>query len=403
MKKIAVFILIIFISVLLSACWSSEEPKDLAIINSAIYDIDDQGNFTVTMQIINSSAIGSTAGASTSGQKNPSIVIVGKGTTITDAVYDLTCRIEKSLFAAHNKVRFISERLASNDLYFRKFLDYLFRDTLTDETALMVVVRNEDLDKIYTSAIGLGTYSGNFLEDLHVKKQAQSSSAVFLRTFEFLRDCYEDGKQPVLGQLQFTPTVEIPSLNPGGENKQAKYEMKSEGIAVFKDFKFVGYLYGKDTEVYNIVTNNAKLVNFDIRRGEDYASFTLSKPKSDIKVTKQGGQIYVDIKIKGKITLANFLINGVNDDNYYDKIEEVEKEANSYLSQVIMASVKKGMEFNSDIYGFGQTLHQKNPSLWREVSKDWNNYFTNAVVNVESNTIIEREGELNRPFIKEQK
>jgi spore germination protein KC len=401
MKKISVVLLIIFISFSLGGCWSSEEPKDLAIINSIIYDCDEEGNYYITVQIINTSAIVS-SGTSTSGDKNPSIIVKGKGPSMSDAFNDLTCRVEKSLFAAHNKVRFLSERLVSDEFCFKKFLDFIFRDTITDETSIMVVVRDDDIDKIYKSAIGLATLTGTFFEEMHYKKQEQSSSAVFYRTFEFVREYYEEGIEPVLGQLILLPTVETPSLNPGGEMKEAKYELKSEGLAVFKGLKFVGYLDDHDTEIYNVVINNAKLVNFNLFEEGDTVSLSISRPKSDVKVSKQGEQVYVDIKVKGDVTMSNFFIYGVNDENNNDKVKEIEAEANRFLAQTTLDSVKKGMELGSDIYGFGRSLHISDPTSWREIAKDWDTYFQNAVVNVEYKINLTREGEIDKPFIKEQ-
>lgn len=398
MKKISFVLLIVFISFSLCGCWSSEEPKDLAIINSVIYDCDEEGNYYVSVQIINTSSIVS-SGASTTGEKNPSIVIKGKGTSLSQAFDDLTGRIEKSLFAAHNKVRFISERMIRNKHHFQKLLDFIFRDTLTDETSLLTVISDEDLDKVYKSTIGLASLTGSFVEQLHVKNQEQSSCAVFYRTFEFVREYYEEGIDPVLGRILFSPTVEMPSLNPGGDNKEAKYEMKTEGMAIFKDLQFVGYAGKFDTEVYNVLINNARVVLVELFEEGDLVSLTLYKPKSDIKVSKNGEQIDVDIKVSGEMSLSNFFVEGNSDENYKDRVKEVKKVANEFLAQKTTESIKNIMLLGSDIYGFGRALHNSSPSDWREVSQDWENYFKNANVKVEYNLVLSREGEINTPFI----
>jgi spore germination protein KC len=400
MKKIAFVILIIFISLSLCSCWSAEEPKNLAIVNSIIYDYDEDGNFTITAQIINTAAIVS-SGTSTSGDKNPYVIVKGKGTSFSEAYRDITNRVEKSIFSAHNKVRFLSERVVRDDYVFKKLLDFIFRDTLTDETSLLVVVKDEDVDKVYDSSIGLAALTGNFIEELHLQKQEHSSAAVYYRTFEFAREYYEEGVNPVLGHIIFQPTVETPSLNPGKEVEDPKYEMRSEGLAMFNNLKFIGYLGGLDTAIYNIVTNNSKIAPFDIFQEEDVVSLSLSNPKSDIKVKKNGDQIDVDIKIKGQIYLSTFFVKGNSDENYRDKLKEIKAKTNEYLAQTTLDSIKKVMENGSDIYGFGKHLHMQSPSDWREISKDWETYFKNANVKVEYDINFAREGELSTPFIKE--
>lgn len=403
MKKIALLLLIILTSASLCSCWSAQEPKDLAIVNSIVYDVDEEGNIVVLVSILNSSAVGGAGGGTSPSDNNPSIIVEGKGASFYESINNLTSKVEKSVFAAHNKVRFLSERIVSDELYFKKFLDFTARDTITDETSLLVVVRNEDIDKVYKSAIGLATHAGSFLEQVHYKKQEKSSTSVFIRTFEFIRNCYVEGKQPVMGQLQFSKSVKTPSLNPGSENEDAEYEMKSEGLAVFKDFKFVGYLYTEDTQVYNILINEAEFISFDLEKGGDTISLSSIQPKSEIKVKKEGQQVYINIKVKGNVTIHNYLTNGVNDENYYDMIQVTEKEANEYMTTTILNSVTKTMEMGSDIYGFGATLHEDNPSQWREISKIWDDYYKNAIVNVECNFIIKREGEINKPFLWEKK
>ncbi|NLL56333.1 MAG: Ger(x)C family spore germination protein [Clostridiales bacterium] len=399
-KKVALILLVICVSFTLSGCWSSEEPKNLAIINSIIYDCDEEGNYLVTAQIINTSSI-SSSGMGTTTDKNPSLIIKGKGASVAAAVDNMTARLEKNLFAAHNKVRFLSQRLVSDEYCFTKFLDFIFRDSIADETSLLVVVKNEDLDKIYKSAIGLATLTGNFVDTLHQKKQEHSSSSVFYRTFEFVREYYEDGIDPVMGQVYFHPLEGTPTLNPGGDMKEAKYELTSEGMAVFKDLRFVDFMDASDTEIYNVVFNNAKIVKFDMFLDSDTVSMVLVKPSADIKVSKKDDQVYVDIKVTGKIIVSNFFIYDINDENSDARLKEVEAKASEHLAKRSVESIKRGLALGCDIYGFGQKFHASNPKVWREISKDWENYYKNAIVNVEYKLNLSREGEINRPFAKE--
>lgn len=400
MKKIFLCLLVVLITVGLAGCWSSEEPKNLGISNSIIYDLDENNNYTATMQIFNTSAIGS-AESSTIGGKNTGLVIEGKGTSFPEAIYDMTSRVGKSIFGAHNKVRFITERLASKDYAVKKLLDYILRDTLVDETSIIIVIKDEDKEKVYNSSIGLATLVGNYLDKMHTKKQEQTSNAVFMRSFEFIRDCFLEGKEPVLGRISFDESILTPSLNPGEVAKDAEYTMKCEGLAIFKDYAFIDYLDGEDTNIYNIVVNNSRVLNYDVLYEEDTVTVSISKPKTDIKVTKIGQTINVDLKIKGDMALSTFFIKGANNENYKDLIKRIETDVNNSLKEKTLDSIKRGQEIGSDIYGFGQVLHEDHPDVWREISNEWDNYFKNAVINVEYDLKITREGEINRPIIKE--
>ncbi|HOO22434.1 MAG TPA: Ger(x)C family spore germination protein [Clostridia bacterium] len=401
MKRLLVCVLIICMLLSLAACWSAEEPSDLGIINSIVYDLDEEENFVIVAQVINTAGIGGNTLTSSSGEKNPFVTVRGVGTSPANAVYNMTSMAEKSVFAAHNKVRFVSERLASNELKFKTFLDYINRDHYTDESVLMVIINNEDIDKVYKSTIGLATLPGDFVEDLHNQQQQQSSRAIFMRTFEFLRECHLEGKESVLGRLQFIPTEETPSQNPGGEIKDAKYQVLSEGLAFFKGFKMAGMLNGEDTEIYNILTNNSRVMRFDLNEDQDIVSVILVKPKTEIKVTKGGEQLYVNIKVKATMALRTFYVNGVTEANYKERLKEITPKAEEHLAKKTYESVQKVLEMGSDIYGFGKSLHEQSPKVWREIANDWDKYFKNAIVTVSYDLIFNREGESDIPFVRD--
>jgi hypothetical protein len=74
-----------------------------------------------------------------------------------------------------------------------------------------------------------------------------------MRQFEFARDVYAEGKQAVAGRVSFEETKTPDSLNPGEDAKEFKYQMVCEGLAIFKDYSFVGYLSSEDTNIFNTI------------------------------------------------------------------------------------------------------------------------------------------------------
>ena len=76
MKKIGLIICLLI--VLISAgCWNKKEPKDLAIVNSIIYNKTQDGSYEVTVEILDLSGSGKksvTGGGSSGGSSGKNFV-----------------------------------------------------------------------------------------------------------------------------------------------------------------------------------------------------------------------------------------------------------------------------------------------------------------------------------------
>jgi len=114
MKKGLYIILGVIVAVVLSGCWSRKEPKTLALVNSVIYDLGDDGGYQVTIEVINPSA---GSGIKDGGNgKSPNITAMSKGSSVPEAIRNVSESLEKEIFGGHNKVRFFTERFAKKDI-----------------------------------------------------------------------------------------------------------------------------------------------------------------------------------------------------------------------------------------------------------------------------------------------
>jgi hypothetical protein len=85
--------LCISIALMLSGCWNKREPADLAIVDSSLYDINDDGTYKITVAVINPVGIGS-PDMPASAKKNPFITFSAEGKSIREesATYPNTVR-----------------------------------------------------------------------------------------------------------------------------------------------------------------------------------------------------------------------------------------------------------------------------------------------------------------------
>ena len=410
MKKIICAMLCIFISITLSGCWSRKEPKILALVNSAIYDLSDTGGYKVTIEVINPSAQGGVQDGGSG--KSPNITATGKGSSIPEAIRNVSESIDKVIFGGHNKVRFFSERFARKDM--TVVMDYLLRDHLTDERPLMVVIRADDPKRVYSCMIGLSETVGDYLESIAKTQPDITSQSVFVTTLDFIKDYYEDGKQPVAGVIELVECDSKPSNNtvvdannaqgsqnsPDGSDKQ--YRIVYKGLAAFQDNKLVGYMDEIEARAYNFITDNIQRAVISIPSENDQTVVVVNRSKAAIKTEIKKDRVIVDVQIK--ISMSIIQENGILDISKAEALKTVEADFNKQMAEEIIAAVQKAQaEFQSDIFGFGVAMHKQHPEKWKEIKEDWDDYFAKAAINVSVESTVNRSGEIKQPFRLEVK
>ncbi len=398
MKKGLCVIFSVILSISLSGCWSRREPKTLALTNSSIYDLCDEG-YKITVEVINPAALG---GPQESGSgKNPNITVTSTGVSIPEAIRNASESLERTIFAGHHKVRFFTEKFAEDNMVF--LMDYLLRDHLTDESPLVVVIRHDKPELIYSSMLGLSETVGDYITSISKTQPSLSSTSVFVKNIDFIRDYYDHGKQPVSGLVDIIECEFKPSNNTitnyGGANQSSdsNYRIVYRGLAAFKDESLVGYMDEIETRSYNLITNNVKnaLVSFPSEDGQTVVIVTRSR--ADIKVKVEGDTAVIDVGLNTDLSLIQQ--SGISDISESGPLKRAEATFNQHLTDNITAAIEKAQkEFESDIFGFGQAMHRQHPKKWREIKENWDDYFAKAAVNVSVKSAINRSGEIKQPF-----
>ncbi len=397
MKKGLYIILITMLSLSLSGCWSRQEPKTLALINSVIYDFIDTGGYQVTVEVINPS---SQDGGKESG-KSSSIIVINKGPSLPEAIRNVSESLDRTIFGGHNKVRFFTEKFAKRDI--TSIMDYLLRDRLTDENPLMVIIKHDDPGQIYSSMLGLSETVGDYVDGLSETQPSTTSKAVFVKTLDFIKDYYEKGKQPVAGVVELVESSPQPSDNAGADARNSeggsdkKYKAVYTGLAAFKDTKLVGYMDESETRAYNFITNNIERAIISLVSGKSETVAIVQDSKAEIKTEIENGQITINVHVKNHMAIIQ--ASGAVDISKIEPLKTVEADFNQQIAKEINAAIQKAQhEFQSDIFGFGVFVHRNHPEEWKEIKENWDDYFAKAVINVSVESIANRSGAIKQPF-----
>jgi len=371
-------------------------------VDSIIYDITDDGMYHLTAEVMNPSAIGGVKNSGGSSGKSPSITVTGEALSAPEAIRNMSASLERSLFGGHTVVRFFPEKLAGKDI--ASITDYFLRDPLTNETPWMVVIKGENPERIYSCVLGLSDMVGEFIEGLSNMQLETTSKSVFVSTLDFAKDYYNDGEQPVMGVVELVEcetkpsgNVKTDSQNAGQGSSEKQYKIVYEGLAAFKDSRLVGYLDGIETRAYNFVTNHIKTAYVTIPSSDGVTVVEIGNSNSKIKANFDDGRAVIDVKVKANLYILQE--SGLEDITKAGPLHSVEERFNQLLAGEITAAVKKAQqEFQSDIFGFGMSMHIQHPKIWGKIKGNWDDYFSNATINISVESTVGRSGKIKEPF-----
>jgi spore germination protein KC len=394
-KKLCCVFLLITITMLFSGCWSRTEPKNLSLTNSVLFDIKDDGEYQLTKEIMKLSN-----GAGGKGESTGSSVVLldCEGKTVAEAVRDELNG--KALFGGNLKARLFSEKLAKKGMM--PVMDFLSRDHLTDETSFVAVVKGSDPKRVYSSTVSLSDMVGNYIDELSKTQLKIKNESVYITTLDFIKDYYEEGKQPVAGLIEIVENESAPENNSqtGSQGTPPKkYKMVYSGLAAFKDDKLVGYMDAIETRSYNFVTD--KVEGAIVSLPDDLTAAKVTKSKSNIKTDIENGQ--VTISVNTKVALSVIQDGGDIDVNKIGPLKILEQKFNKQLETEIAASIQKAQtEFQSDIFGFGGYVHSQHPKEWRNMKTTWDGIFSKAKVNVTVDSSVFMSGETKNAFDRKE-
>ncbi|WP_265416838.1 Ger(x)C family spore germination C-terminal domain-containing protein [Alkalihalobacillus deserti] len=126
----------------------------------------------------------------------------------------------------------------------------------------------------------------------------------------------------------------------------------------------------------------------------------LSESKSDIEPKFQDDKLSIKVKITGEADVAevNTKLNLMSSNVF----TELEKKTNNEIKDVVLKVISSAQkEFRSDIFGFGEIVHQKNSKEWAKLKESWGESFPDVPVDVHVDIKIQRTGTISDPFQNE--
>ena len=336
MKK--TLILLLFF---LTGCYNYTELNNLAIVKWASIDFEDD-KYTLNYAILNPA-------------KDETVTILeGKGSSISDAISEISLSSSKELYIDHMLVYVISEEIAKDGI--NKATDYFFRNPNSKKTFQIIISKNCKAKDILKK---LSSINNNIIENL-ANESSLSSFNINTNLLSFIKKIKDPGIEATANGI---------TIN--------KDTIKIEPMAVFKDDKFVKWEDEEISQGITILYNQANISKISTNCGNEKVVFILT----DLNV-KKSFTIKDKINFKIKITAnteisemtCNFDLKKMND------LKELENILINSLKNLLNKTITEIKESNIDSIGLGYYIYQND---YQNYLKFKNNYLENLDIEFE--------------------
>ncbi|MBT2289700.1 Ger(x)C family spore germination protein [Paenibacillus albidus] len=387
-------ILLLLIVMVLPGCWSKKELNELAVVMALGVDLHPEG-FLVSAQVMDSSQVGSK-------QKSPSgslpiITYQSAGKTIPDALQRMLSMAPRMLYLSHLRVMVFGESLARRGV--SDALDYISRDHELRNDFFLLVAKGSDAADILQVVTPFENIpaSSLFSSILISHKKWAATGKVTLQ--KFITELERSGSNPILSGVKRQGALSEEAKSVKNVQTVAPNTMlEHAGIAVFKRDRLVGWLEEPSGKTVNYVLNDvaSTIGNLSCSEGGTIG-FTVYGVNSSIDV-----RLDADGKPEFKVNLAlEANLNAVQctiDLNQPSTIETITTRLEDEYNRNLTRNIRDIQhQYGSDIFGFGEALHRKYPSLWKEYRQHWEDSFKTVKIGVRSKVAIRRIGSVVQP------
>ncbi|MBW7573838.1 Ger(x)C family spore germination protein [Caproiciproducens faecalis] len=376
-KKIVCLLLSLILLLSQTGCWSYRGLNEITIIAGIGIDLDPKTkDYLVSCEIIDLTSTGKESGTKAK-------LVESRGKTVMDAVRNAKKRLLNKLYWGNNEVLIFGNELAkSGDI--GNVINWFLTDAECRETVCLVVSQ-EKTAKDLLSIYGLD----NSVVAFEIKKIIADDENVVgtmenVQLFQAFSILNSPGR-----------SLALPAFRDVKNDEDIVAE--SNGEAVFKGDKLVGYLPPEESKYYLFAVDEIHggiLTTSSTDEDQTDVSLEISKSKTKNSYSYENGQLKFTIKIETEVAVDE-MKPGVDllDEDTLEKIEQREQKMIEERTESVIKKVQT--QYNSDIFGFGNMIYKSDVKLWQQLEPEWDKIFPTIQVKVESKVNI-----VNTSFLK---
>ena len=382
-KAAALLFLLVFALFFTSGCWNQMEVVDTAEVEGLVLDLEG-GQSSLSVQLAKPSS--SQAGT----QPSKPVNITQTGSTYTESARKVMLSLPRLPLWAHAGVIIIGQDLAHADL--AQAADFMARNRNVRKTSSLFISKGVSGKECLEASLPIETYSIAGLKKLIRIQEKQLGIYMPVNLDVFLEKLATPGIQPAV------PQVTIMEMD-------GQKMLRLDGTAVFKGRQVVGSLDEVESQGYRFLS--PKMITGGL--------ITIHKPGDNspdsnklIAIELTRSQAHINPQIKdGKFKKMQIKVEA--EGNFYeqnfvgqiltlDDVKKIEELTNEEIKKKMTAAIMKTQGLNSDIFGWGRIIAQKNPALWQSLEADWPVIFAGIEADISVDFSLRRTYLLDKSF-----
>jgi spore germination protein KC len=385
LKKRGMIHFVLCISLLfLSGCWDRKELNDRAIWLATGWDVAEDGGVEISGQIVIPANISTQSGSGGATGKG-FFTTSAKGKDVVDALENLQTKLPRESYFGHRRVIFLGEEFAKRGL--KNELDTYQRNPDISLRSDIFIVKGDTAKELLTIPNPMEKSSSVTALKEHKENGGRGDTAYL----NFLLAATREGIRPSIPVIKISHTIEGESDGKGSSANKKIVQLA--GVSVFdSNLKMLGYLNDEENRDMLWVMGLLKKMTLSVSENEGNASINMTKIGCDIKPKfDKYNQVSFTVNLEGVGTLQES--NSGLDMTYTKNLNILEKKFEKKAQTHVQQTIKKVQEeYGTDIFGFGEVIHQKDPIKWKSLKNHWDQTFPNTTITVKANIKINRIG-----------
>ncbi|MEW9697549.1 Ger(x)C family spore germination protein [Paenibacillus sp. SI8] len=368
---------------LMTGCWDRSEVNDLAFVLASGLDLAENGEAEVTLQIALPTEMPSAMQGGRTGGKRTVLVISDKGRNGADILHKLQKRLSRQIFFGHRGVVIIGEKYARHGI--DQILDQLMRSPGSRYNSYFLTANGT------TAKQALQTqYQLEAIPAIALKKMQLNGLGLSVKMDEFMDVQSSSGRSAVTGALKaFT-------------SKSGEGEFNLDEAAVYQENKLVGFLTPDEKKI--LIWRRGKLkrskltaqVEPQVKGFKGTVGVEVLQSKANLLTKINNGMPEMTIVFKAKVRV--FENDTKLDLSKVENLKHVESKVMGEIEEQIQSTLHRAQkELKADIFGFGDEIHIKYASYWKQNKDQWKDIYPGVPVTVKIDLKIQRIGRTQSP------
>jgi spore germination protein KC len=382
--------------IILSGCWDHREISEITVVVGMAVDIGDDEKYKLTVEGINAKELSD----KTASGLAPSVIFTLKGDTLAELSQKMNIGISKNLIYSHMKVLVISEEVVKTGLI--DFLDFLERNREIRDDFNIVIAR-----KVKASDILKITYLVQKSSSLKLHTQLRSLIDSWggdpnVRLNDVIQNITSPGKRGVMVALTIKGDIEKGASVDNMKKASPDAIVVVDSLAILKYDKLLDFLSLENTRNYLWITNKIDKTSLSVDCSKDkYLGVRIVNTKTKSKGKLVKGRAIINLKVRAEGYLDGSQckqdLTQVNTFRKFGKLTEKE------IKKSLEETIRKLQKDDADIFGFGELINRQDHKNFKRIEKNWDQYFKDAIVNVDVDVMLRRSGIRTKSLLTEHK